>query len=69
MKKPQQYRRRAVECATFAKNARSDGERMDFLIMAEVLERLALESERKAVKAHTADERTLEPTLATAGPS
>jgi hypothetical protein len=61
MKKPQQYRRRAIECAAFARNARSDEERMDFLIMAQILKRLALESERKNRKTRRAEELAADP--------
>jgi hypothetical protein len=45
----EQYRRRANECFAFAKSARNEEERMQLLIMANTLERLALAREQKAV--------------------
>ena len=44
-----QYRRRSRECLAFAKTARNEDERMQLLIMASTLERLAVDRERKAI--------------------
>lgn len=41
------YRRRAIECFAFAKNARADEERTQLLIMANNLMRLAVRREQK----------------------
>jgi hypothetical protein len=45
----EQYRRRANECFAFAKSARNEEERLQLLIMANTLERLAVDRERKAI--------------------
>jgi hypothetical protein len=50
MQNPENYRKRAVECVAFARNARTDDERKQLLTMANTLRRLALERERNAVK-------------------
>jgi hypothetical protein len=55
MKKAEPYRRRAIECLAFARNARTDEERRQMLIMANTLERLALDRERRTVKVRTMD--------------
>ena len=52
MKKAGQYRRRAIECFAFARNARNDEERIQLLCMAKTLQSIALEREQKAQKAH-----------------
>ena len=46
----EQYRRRANECFAFAKNARNEEERMQLLVMAKTLERLAVHREQKATE-------------------
>lgn len=46
----EQYRRRANECFAFAKSARNEEERMQLLIMANTLKRLAFDRERKAIE-------------------
>ena len=43
----EQYRRRANECVAFAQRARNTEERMQLLIMANTLQRLALDRERR----------------------
>jgi hypothetical protein len=45
----EQYRRRSRECLAFANSARNEEERMQLLIMANTLERLALAREQRAV--------------------
>jgi hypothetical protein len=50
MSKPEDYGRRAVECFAFAKNACHEEERTQLLIMANTLQRLAVEREKKKIK-------------------
>jgi hypothetical protein len=51
----EQYRRRANECFAFAKNARNEEERMQMLIMANTLVRLAGDRERRATTTRKID--------------
>jgi hypothetical protein len=44
------YRRRATECLAFAENSRDEEERGQMLIMANILQRLAVKRENKAVE-------------------
>jgi hypothetical protein len=53
MSRLEDYRRRATECLAFAKIARDEEERTQMLIMANTLNRLAVEREKKAVKARS----------------
>lgn len=55
MSRLQDYRRRAVECLAFARNARDNEECIQLLIMAKTLQRFALERERKAAKLREAE--------------
>ena len=51
------YRRRAVECLAFARNARNNEGRIQLLIMAKTLQRFALERERKPGTSLAAESR------------
>ena len=55
MSRLEDYRRRAVECLAFARNARNNEERIQLLIMAKTLQRFALEREQKAAKLREAE--------------
>ena len=48
MSKRHGYRRRAHECLAFARNTHNAEERTRLLIMAEILERIAVKNEQKA---------------------
>ena len=54
------YRRRATECFAFAKNARDEEERTRLLVMAKILEALAVEREQRSGKAHRVTPRRID---------
>ena len=53
MKTQRNYHRRADECLAFAKKARDEEERKQFLIMADILNGIAAEREGKTITTHT----------------
>jgi hypothetical protein len=53
VKNERNYHRRAAECTAFAKIARDEEERSQMLNMAEMLQRIAVEDEKKSMRART----------------